>query len=142
MLGAIRSQDHGFTFSAARASEALTETGDRRRWTHLCNALNRTDIDPQFQGRGADRSGWSLSQFECRFRLFANLFGQIAVMGPELVGDSFISTKARQVIRIELNLSATVRKHQIAASPKHLKQIGHYSQLSGRVLLTIFCEER
>jgi hypothetical protein len=94
MLGAIRSQDHGFIFPAARASEALTETGDRRRWTHLGNVLNRTDIDPQFQGGGADRSGWSLSQFQCSFRLFADIFGQIAVMGPKLVGDSFTTAKS------------------------------------------------
>ncbi len=83
----IAAQDGRFSLATTRATQSLTEAGNRRRCANLSHALYRADIDAQLQCVGADGGGGSFLLLQSRFGLIADFLGQAAMVRPELIGN-------------------------------------------------------
>ncbi|MNV05517.1 hypothetical protein D3C71_958580 [compost metagenome] len=75
VLDAVAPQNGGFTFSPARPPQSLTQARDRWRRSNLHNALDRSDVDAQLQGIGADGSGRHFLLLEGGLGLCSDLLG-------------------------------------------------------------------
>ena len=105
-LDTVAAQDHRLALAATRSTQPLAQTGNRRWGADLDDALDRTDIDAKLESRRADRRSWSIRLLERFFGIFANFFGEIAVMRPELVRESHLFAGVTEGISVVFDLTA------------------------------------
>ncbi|KLB48415.1 hypothetical protein XEUV354_23980, partial [Xanthomonas euvesicatoria] len=118
----IAAQDRSFTFASSGSAHALTKTGNGRGRANLGNALDRSDIDAEFQCVGADGSRWLILLFERSLSVVANFFGKTAMVRPELARHASLFAKLIEQVGIALDLPAAVGKDQIVAAAKGFEQ--------------------
>src|SRR5262249_19293616 len=89
----------------------------------LGDGIDRADVNPHLQGRGADGGDRRAVVLESRLDVFADLFGEVAVVGYELDRYVSILTPSHQDVGVGLYRAAGVREDEVVAAPERSEQV-------------------